>query len=372
MGGISHFTEPFSAAPRLRNIVETCRADDDRTDGGGTDMAGKYGDVLGSATSIQTRAHDLLDTLAGRAASSASAICLWDPIRRCHVGVANREYPAEVMEHFNSWFVDNDPLYDAMRVHGLGALRWRDFPDYRTGYSVNNVFRPAGFDEGLSARLVTADGTYVGTIHVNCDDSRYPSDDDVAEINVLRGQMAEQLDFSQRPRMVSELIAPDAQAWAVDDSGQAHLLRHGDTFDSALDPLTISELALTFHAASFRPDVLRWHDGTSWLHVRRIATSSRYRGDSLCAVLLVTRAPLPMGITPRELDALTLAVCGFTNTEIAGRLFISARTAGHHLESASAKLGAANRASCASHAMSLGLVSADVLRDLGGGQPVAV
>ena len=335
-------------------------------------MAGKYGDVLGSATSIQTRAHDLLDTLAGRAASSASAICLWDPIRRCHVGVANHEYPAEVMEHFNSWFVDNDPLYDAMRVHGLGALRWRDFPDYRTGYSVNNVFRPAGFDEGLSARLVTADGTYVGTIHVNCDDPRYPSDDDVAEINVLRGQMAEQLDFSQRPRMVSELIAPDAQAWAVDDSGQAHLLRHGDTFDSALDPLTISELALTFHAASFRPDVLRWHDGTSWLHVRRIATSSRYRGDSLCAVLLVTRAPLPMGITPRELDALTLAVCGFTNTEIAGRLFISARTAGHHLESASAKLGAANRASCASHAMSLGLVSADVLRDLGGGQPVAV
>ena len=50
-----------------------------------TEMAGKYGDVLGSATSIQTRAHDLLDTLAGRAASSASAICLWDPIRRCHV-----------------------------------------------------------------------------------------------------------------------------------------------------------------------------------------------------------------------------------------------------------------------------------------------
>ncbi|CAN3130783.1 LuxR C-terminal-related transcriptional regulator [Mycobacterium sp. smrl_JER01] len=337
-------------------------------------MAGIYGDVLGSELSTETRAHDLLDTLAGRAASSASAICLWDPIRRCHVGVANHDYPDEVMDHFNSWFVDNDPLFDAMRVHGLGALRWRDFPDYRTGYSVNNVFRPAGFDEGLSARLVTTDGTYVGTIHVNCDDPRYPSDDDVAEINALRTQVAEQLDFSQRPRIVSELIAPDAQAWAVDDLGRAHLLRYGDTFDSALDALAISELALSFLAAApvLRPEALRWHDGNSWLHVRRIATSSRYRGDSLCAVLLVTRVPLPMGITPRELDALTLAVCGFTNSEIAERLFISARTAGHHLESASAKLGAANRASCASHAISLGLVSADVLRDLGGGQSVAV
>ncbi|CAN5335590.1 helix-turn-helix domain-containing protein [soil metagenome] len=89
-------------------------------------------------------------------------------------------------------------------------------------------------------------------------------------------------------------------------------------------------------------------------------------------MLLVTRAPLPMSVTPRELDALTLAVCGLTNAQIAARLFISARTAGHHLESASVKLGAANRASCASHAVSLGLLSAHVLRDFSGGESVAV
>ncbi|MDF2826626.1 MAG: response regulator containing a CheY-like receiver domain and an DNA-binding domain [Mycobacterium sp.] len=67
-----------------------------------------------------------------------------------------------------------------------------------------------------------------------------------------------------------------------------------------------------------------------------------------------------MGITPCELDALTLAV------------FISARTAGHHLESASAKLGAANRAACASQAMSHGLLSAQILRGVSGGESVAV
>jgi DNA-binding CsgD family transcriptional regulator len=337
-------------------------------------MVARYGEVLGSTSSLETRAHDLLGTLAERAASSASAICLWDPIQRRHIGVANRDYPDPVMEHFNSWFVDNDPLFDAMRVHGLGALRWRDFPDYRRGFSVNHVFRPAGFDEGLSARLVTADGTYVGTIHVNCDDPRYPSDDDVAEINALRTQMAEQLDFSLRPRMVAELVAPDAQAWAVDDFGRAHLLRCGDTFEATLEPALITDLAVAFLAAApaVTPEVLRHHDGTSWLHVRRIATSPRYRGDSLGAVLLATRAPLPMGITPRELDALTLAVCGLTNTQIAAHLFISARTAGHHLESASAKLGAANRASCASVAVSHGLLSAQVLRSLSGGESVAV
>ena len=339
-------------------------------------MAGIYGDVLGSAANIETRAHDLLDALRGRAASSASAICLWDPIQQRHVGIANHDYPEPVMDHLNNWFIDHDPLFDAMRARSLGALRWRDFPDYRNGYSVNSVFRPAGFDEGLSARLITTDGTYVGTIHVNCDDPRYPSDDDVAEINTLRAQMAEQLDFSLRPRMVAELVAPDAQAWAVDDLGRAHLLWHGDTFDTTLDASLVSDLAVAFRAVGpmVRPEVIRWHDGTSWLHVRRIGTSPRYRGDSLGAVLLVTRAPLPMGITPRELDALTLAVCGLTNTQIAARLFISARTAGHHLESVSAKLGVANRASCASYAVSVGLLSAHVLRDFGisGGEPVAV
>lgn len=49
-------------------------------------MAGSYGEVLGSTSSIETRAHDLLGTLGARAASSASAICLWDPIQRRHVG----------------------------------------------------------------------------------------------------------------------------------------------------------------------------------------------------------------------------------------------------------------------------------------------
>lgn len=337
-------------------------------------MAGNYGDVLSSSASLETRAHDLLERLAVRADSSASAICLWDPIQRCHVGVANRAYPEEVMEHFNSWFVDNDPLFDAMRVHGLGALRWRDFPDYRSGYSVNNVFRPAGFDEGLSARLITTDGTYVGTIHVNCDDSRFPRDEDVVEINALRVQVADQLDFSVRPRMVSELVAPEAQAWVVDDFGHAHLLRLGDTFHSALDSLVVNEIAAAFRAAApgLRPEALRYHDGVSWLHIRRIATSSRYRGDSLRAVLLATRVALPMGITARELDALTLAVCGLTNGQIAAQLFISARTAGHHLESASAKLGAANRAACASQAVSLGLLSSRVLLNLCGRESVAV
>ncbi|EKF22179.1 bacterial regulatory s, luxR family protein [Mycolicibacterium hassiacum DSM 44199] len=322
--------------------------------------------MLDSTVDIETRAHELLDALSARARSSASAISLWDPIARTHVTVVNHDYPEQVMNHLNTWFIDHDPLYDEMRRKNLGALRWRDFPNYRSTYSVTGVFRPAGFDEGLSARLVTADGTLAGTIHVNCDDPRYPSDDDVAEINMLRRQMAEQLDFSLRPRLVAELLAPDAQAWAVDGLGRSHLLRMGSGFEAPLDPALIAEMATATRGpmSPLRPEVTRWHDGTSWLHVRHLSTAPRYRGDSLHALLLVSRADLPMGITPRELDVLTLAACGMTTNDIAARLFISARTAGHHIENAIAKLGATNRASCVSLAMSWGLVSGRVLAEL--------
>jgi DNA-binding NarL/FixJ family response regulator len=74
-----------------------------------------------------------------------------------------------------------------------------------------------------------------------------------------------------------------------------------------------------------------------------------------------------LGITPRELDALTLAAHGLTNNQIAARLFISARTAGHHVENAMAKLGATNRASCVSYAVTRGLLSGHVLRALHSG-----
>ncbi len=324
---------------------------------------GGYGDVLGSAAGIETRAHEILDTLSSKAASSASAISLWDPIRRRHVAVANHGYPDNVMDHLNTWFVDHDPLFDTMRVRGLGALRWRDFPEYRETYSVQGVFVPAGFDEGLSARLVTADGTYAGTIHVNCDDARYPSDDDVAQINAMRAQIAAHLDFSVRPRMVAELVAPEAQAWAVDGAGQAHLLIHGETFEQPLDRALVTDMTLAARGPglAFRPEVTRWLDGGAWLHARHINTAPRFAQDSLSGVILVSREPLPFAITPRELDTLTLAAQGLTNNQIAAQLFISARTAGHHMESAQAKLGASNRAACVSAAVTWGLLSGRLL-----------
>ncbi len=172
-----------------------------------------------------------------------------------------------------------------MRRRGLGALRWRDFPRL-PGYVLGpgRVCASPGSMRGLSARLVTADGTYAGTIHVNCDDPRYPSDDDVDEINAMRQQLAEHLDFSLRPRMVAELMSPDAQAWAVDGTGRTHLLRVGEAFDEILDQELVGAMAVA--GLGHRTEATRWHDGAGvatravYHHRTAVPPRQHVRGDA--------------------------------------------------------------------------------------------
>jgi DNA-binding NarL/FixJ family response regulator len=51
----------------------------------------------------------------------------------------------------------------------------------------------------------------------------------------------------------------------------------------------------------------------------------------------------PAGLTRRQLEVLELLGTGLTNTEIAERLYISPRTAEHHVEAILVKLGASTR-----------------------------
>ena len=64
----------------------------------------------------------------------------------------------------------------------------------------------------------------------------------------------------------------------------------------------------------------------------------------------------PLGLTRREHEVLDLICAGHSNAEIAQKLFISVKTAGHHVSAVLAKLGAPTRRAAATRAASLGLV----------------
>jgi DNA-binding CsgD family transcriptional regulator/tetratricopeptide (TPR) repeat protein len=66
----------------------------------------------------------------------------------------------------------------------------------------------------------------------------------------------------------------------------------------------------------------------------------------------------PMGLTRREREVLDLIAAGQTNAEIAGQLFISAKTVDHHVSAVLAKLGVPDRNAAATQAARLGLTSA--------------
>lgn len=62
-------------------------------------------------------------------------------------------------------------------------------------------------------------------------------------------------------------------------------------------------------------------------------------------------------LTSREIEVLRLLARGLSNSEIAGRLVISRKTASHHVEHIYAKTGTANRALANLYAASHGLLS---------------
>ena len=64
----------------------------------------------------------------------------------------------------------------------------------------------------------------------------------------------------------------------------------------------------------------------------------------------------PLGLTRREQEVLGLICAGHTNAEIAGQLFISAKTVDHHVSAVLTKLGVPSREVAASEAARLGLI----------------
>jgi branched-chain amino acid transport system substrate-binding protein len=115
-------------------------------------------------------------------------------------------------------------------------------------------------------------------------------------------------------------------------------------FLGAISPLVDYALAHA-ESATFQVRFFWQHSPGQWVRVDLDRAPPDSRGQAV--LVTVTPMALPAGLTPRELDVLTLMACGLSNQEIAGRLHTSSRTVSTHVEHVLGKLGQASRAGAA-------------------------
>jgi DNA-binding NarL/FixJ family response regulator len=172
-------------------------------------------------------------------------------------------------------------------------------------------------------------------------------------------QLAELAAYSEdgRTRAVAALAQGRVRAARGDDQARAD-------FQAALE--LFSGLGLALEAASARVALARAlasHAPAAAVVEARHALETFERlgatrdADAAAAVLRELGAPartFPKGygaLTKRETEVLSLLAEGCSNTEIADRLYISRRTAEHHVAHILSKLGLRNRAEAAAYAL---------------------
>lgn len=170
--------------------------------------------------------------------------------------------------------------------------------------------------------------------------------------------------LTERTLACSPALAPLA-AIAV----QHHERLDGSGYPRGLAGAAISQEGRLLAAADFYRSrtELRPHRPAATAHdaaaaLRAEVAAGRLDGQAADAVLSAAghrasrRRARPGNLTGREIEVLRLLAQGLSNREIADRLFISRKTAGHHVEHIYAKTGTTNRALASLYAASHGLI----------------
>jgi DNA-binding CsgD family transcriptional regulator len=282
----------------------------------------------------------------------SASLFAWSPIARRHELLASRGVATDVLEYLSDEHFHRCPAYRLMRQVDPRPLRWRDTPfDFRRTYPAEMVLMPAGYEEGMTTCLVTADRRYTGVLHVSFDTPKDPTDDGRDILSWLQPIIASLFDELRTPAALAGSLERGASAVALSATNEVvdlpgisagpHL-----TSDSPLIRL-VCELA---RKAPVTDRSFYWRDAKGDWHRVRALRCHR-------AVIVFERPTvLPHRLTPRELDVLTLVASGRSNRQIAEALVVSVATVNTHVEHVLAKLEAPTRTACAVRASREGLL----------------
>ncbi len=269
----------------------------------------------------------------------AASLSMFNPLDATHATIASIGYPDHVLSHLDGWFVGNDISYRHYRTQGRRqkALKWCEMPfDYQNTFSVREVFRPAGYREGVTLCLHSRDGRYTGNLHVSTEDSRYPTKymlgEEIQSLQTVLGN------FSDRLRHIA------ARLPCLSSSNGCLTTSQGGIFDvpgiDPIDPDLRNELVASVQRLGEVdvPDVFMFKHLSTWFCVHTgVVDGARS--------FIAKRCTVPFALTDRELQIIELLISGDTNYEIAAKIFLARATVSKHLENIFQKLGCNSRTS---------------------------
>lgn len=309
--------------------------------------AGRIAGAAAGAHSATTRAADVLRELHTLIPYTGTTLGAWDPALRRHHTVAGSGYLDQTAEDLNSEVFLADKLGQVVLGRGV-PTRWRDLPFApQSSPFFQQTLAPCGFSEGMAAPLFAQDGSYVGLLNVNTDSARHPDDPAVEMVRLLSARFAD---------VVRALVDAAGESRPGQGARPEHRVAVSAAGDcTSLEPDWAPSPELQAALGRQVPDAgerfLVWEHGER----RPWHVVVEPGGPALPAIARVTNAPVPGGLSRRELQVLGGVADGLTNAEVAAVLHSSPRTVSTHVEHILAKLGVRTRTEAAARAHREGL-----------------
>jgi DNA-binding CsgD family transcriptional regulator len=285
----------------------------------------------------------------------AAMISARDPLTGSHRPIVVTRYDPGITGYLNSGFL-RCPGYRRARLTRR-ALRVCDMPEFRETLTYRTYLEPRGFREGMALTLRSdgPDACVTGMLAMSFDEE--PLDDGARDaIETLAPVLARLTDLRLTPDWLRSILAPASAAAVVDADGAVSPVTGVPNRPSVVLPTRLIAAIRDFlrvdrvMMCGYLEHADTWHR----VHIVRLPATQLLPGPRALAMLEPT--PPPSGLTPRELDVLSLVARGLRNREIADRLGVSPRTVGSHVEHILLKMRLTTRAALAGEALERGLV----------------